>query len=222
MTGALFADRPYASGAHEGDHAPRAPRTNLLLSATIETSDGEGPIRVRNLSDGGAMLEGDDLPASGERLLLRRAALAIAGTCVWRNGNRCGVRFDRSISVQQWASNVRAAASAGQQRIDAIQATLRAGGAVAAADPLVTPARPAVVDNVADEVAAAARFLRSLSDRLAEDMAVIVAHGDVLQQLDPLAQTLDHLARVLTAADPGAVIDAIGMDDLRARLTRQP
>lgn len=222
MTGALFADRPYTPAGSDGDHAPRAPRTNLLLSASVETTVGEAPVRVRNLSDGGAMLEGDTLPGPGDRMLLRRAGLTIAGTCVWRSGNRCGVRFDRSISVQQWASSVRAAANAGQQRIDAIQATLRAGGPFAAADPLVTPARAAVVDNVADEVAAAARFLRSLSDRLADDMAVIVAHGDVLQQLDPLAQTLDHLARVLTAADPSPVIDAIGMDDLRARLTRKP
>jgi hypothetical protein len=222
MTGALFADRPFSPTVTDGDHAPRAPRTNLLLSATVETSAGGAPVRVRNLSGDGAMLEGDHLPETGERLVLRRAVLTVAGACVWRSGNRCGVRFDRSISVQQWAASVRAAANAGQQRIDAIQATLRAGGPLASADPVVTPARAAVVDNVADEVAAAARFLRGLSDRLADDMAVIVAHGEVLQQLDPLAQTLDHLARVLTATDPGPVIDAIGMDDLRTRLTRKP
>ena len=222
MTGALFADRPYGPPAEGGDHAPRAPRTNLLLSASIETTAGEAPVRVRNLSEGGAMLEGTALPAPGERLLLRRAMLTIAGTCAWRDGNRCGVRFDRPISVQQWASSVRAAASVGQQRVDAIQATIRTGGTSAPVDALVTPAKAVVINNVADEVAAAARFLRALSDRLADDMAVIAAHGDALQQLDPLAQTLDHLARILNAADPAPVIEAIGMDDLRARLTRQP
>ena len=36
---------------------------------------------------------------------------------------------------------------------------------------------------VADEIAAAAQVLRALSDRLADDMAVIAAHGDALQQL---------------------------------------
>ena len=222
MTGALFADRPFAPPADEDAHAPRPPRTNLLLSASIETSAGEAPVRVRNLSEAGAMLEGADLPAPGERLLLRRTALAIAGTCMWREGTRCGVRFDRSISVQQWASSVRAAASIGQQRIDSIQATIRAGGHTPTVDQLVTPGRAVVVNNVADEVAAAARLIRALSDRLADDMAVIAAHGDALQQLDPLAQTLDHLARVLTAADPGPAIEAIGMDDLRARLVRRP
>lgn len=223
MTGALFADRPYeAPAADDGEHAPRPPRTNLLLSASVETGAGEAPVRVRNLSEGGAMLEGMGLPAPGERLLLRRTALAIAGTCMWRDGSRCGVRFDRPISVQQWASSVRAATNAGQQRIDSIQATIRAGGISPAADPLVTPGKAVVVNNVADEVAAAARLIRALSDRLAEDMAVIAAHGDALQQLDPLSQTLDHLARVLTASDPGPIIEAIGMDDLRARLARRP
>lgn len=222
MTGALFVDRPYEPASDDGAHASRPPRTNLLLSATLETAAGAAPIRVRNLSEGGAMLEGADLPVPGERLLLRRTALSIAGTCAWANGSRCGVRFDRPISVQQWAASARTATSAGQQRIDALQATIRAGGVVAPADPLRTPNQAAVVRNVADEIAAAACFIRSLSDRLAEDMAVIAAHGDALQQLDPLSQTLDHLARVLAAPDPGPVIDAIGMDDLRARLTRRP
>jgi hypothetical protein len=222
MTGALFADRPYASSTDEDAHAPRPPRTNLLLSAWIETGAGESAIRVRNLSEGGAMLEGAALPATGERLLLRRTALAVAGTCMWRSGNRCGVRFDHPISVRQWASTMRAATSAGQQRVDSIQAVIRAGGHAAPTDPLATPGKAIVITNVADEVAAAARLIRALSDRLAEDMAVIVAHGEALQQLDPLAQTLDHLARVLAAPDPAPAIEAIGMDDLRARLTRRP
>lgn len=221
MTGALFADRPYAPAADDGAHAPRPPRTNLLLSATIESVAGEAAVRVRNLSEGGAMLEGGDLPLPGERLLLRRAALSVAATCVWRSDARCGVRFDRPVSVPHWAGT-RAATSAGQQRIDVLQATIRTGGAVATADPLISPGKAVVTHNVADEIAAAAHVLRALSDRLADDIAVIAAHGDALQQLDPLAQTLDHLARVLNAADPGPVIDAIGMDDLRARLTRRP
>ena len=53
-------------------------------------------------------------------------------------------------------------------------------------------------------------------------IAVVAAHGEALQHLDPLAQTLDHLARILTAGDPAAIIDAIGMDDLRSRLARRP
>jgi len=221
MSGALFTDRPFEPAADDGAHAPRPPRTNLLLSATIKSVAGEAAVRVRNLSDGGAMLEGGDLPVPGERLLLHRATLSVAGTCVWRNDTRCGIRFDRPVSVPQWAGT-RAAASAGQQRVDALQATFRAGGAVAAADPLVSPSKAAVTRNVADEIAAAADVLRALSDRLADDMAVIAAHGDALQQLDPLAQTLDHLARVLGAADPAPVIAAIGMDDLRSRLARRP
>jgi hypothetical protein len=219
MSGALFADRPFAPVETGGDHPPRPPRTNLLLSATLETAFGEAAVRVRNLSEGGAMLEGGELPLPGERLLLRRLEFSVAGSCVWCSGTRCGVRFDRPISVAHWAGT-RTATSAAQQRVDALQTAIRAGGAAAPAAPAVTPAQPVVVRNVADEVAAAAAVLRALSDRLAEDMAVIAAHGDALQQLDPLTQTLDHLARILAAADPGPVIAGIGMDDLRARLTR--
>jgi len=221
MSGALFVDRPFATADSDGEHAPRPARTNLLLSATLETALGTTAVRVRNLSEGGAMLEGDELPQPAERLVLRRATLSAPGSCVWRSGRRCGVRFDRPISVANWAGT-RTATSAGQQRVDALQATIRAGGAVAPAAPATTPAQPVVVHNVADEIAAAAAMLRTLSDRLAEDMAVIAAHGDALQQLDPLSQTLDHLARVLSAPDPAPVIEAIGMDDLRARLTRPP
>lgn len=224
MTGALFADRPFTPPppADGETHPERAPRTNLLLSATIETSFGETPARVRNLSEGGAMVECAEPPTPGERLMLKRSALTASATCVWRNGARFGIRFDRPIAVQHWATGMRPAASPGQQRIDAIQASLRAGQAVAPASPSVMPSKAAVLHNVADEIGAAAKVLRALSDRLADDIAVVAAHGEALQHLDPLAQTLDHLARILTAGDPGVIIDAIGMDDLRARLTRPP
>lgn len=220
MSGALFSRDPFRPPVHsDGMHPPRPARTNLLLAAAIETRMGALAVRVRNLSEGGAMLEGDALPNPGDPLVLVRGNLRVAGMCVWNRGQRCGVKLDRPISVAQWSA-MRGATSAGQQRIDVLQATIRNGEALTVPASSDAPCTTGVVHNVADELANTAQALRAIADRLSDDMAVITAHGDILQNLDPLSQTLDHLARILSAPDPAPVIDTIGMDDLRLRLMR--
>ena len=204
-----------------GRYAHRAPRTNLLLAATIAGETGSAPVRIRNLSEGGAMIEGAALPAAGERLTLGRSQLAVGATVAWRSGDRCGVRFDRTVPVALWAAGLKL--PTGQADVDTMQAAVRSGSAAAAAP--VPAAQPVVREDVeqriAEEIGLVARLLETMGDTLADEPAVVHRHPATLQNFDLTVQTLRHLARILTADDRAAAIATIGMDDLRARLSRR-
>lgn len=205
------------------DRQERAPRTNLLLVASIDSDTIKGAVRIRNLSSGGALLEGGAFPRVGERLTLHRADLKVGATIAWRDGPRCGIRFDHDISVTEWSATGRSA-STGQARVDGIQAAIRRGiPPPLSSEPATNEQRPAAnLDHrLAEELAYVRRLLEAVGDALADDPAMVQRHGAALQGFDLADQILGHLGTVLTADSRDAAIDAIGMDDLRTRLTRK-
>lgn len=210
----------------QGDaQQPRAPRTNLLLAATIE-GDVAGPVRIRNLSESGALIEGQLLPQVGERLTLRRAALAVGATVMWRGAGKCGVQFDRRVAIAHWAKGI--STPRDQAQVDAMQAAVRAGLSSPApgAEQVTADAAPAAASGmleqrVAEELGYIARLIETIGDDLADEPAVIHRHPATLQNFDLATQILKHLAAVLTAEDRAKAIGEIGMADLRARLTRR-
>lgn len=210
----------------QGDaQQPRAPRTNLLLAATIE-GDVAGPVRIRNLSESGALIEGQLLPQVGERLTLRRAALAVGATVMWRGAGKCGVQFDRRVAIAHWAKGI--STPRDQAQVDAMQAAVRAGlsSPAPATEQVTADAAPAAASGmlerrVAEELGYIARLIETIGDDLADEPAVIHRHPATLQNFDLATQILKHLAAVLTAEDRAKAIGEIGMADLRARLTRR-
>ncbi|WP_199857352.1 PilZ domain-containing protein [Sphingomonas sp. EC-HK361] len=205
----------------------RAPRTNLFLSASIEADDASAPVRIRNLSETGAMIEGPAFPAIGSTLKLHRMEVDVDARLVWQAGPRAGIHFAGTITVAEWVSGKRAASGPlfGQTRVDAIQATIRTGTA-----PLVAPhpepvpgavaAIPDLERHLAEEIALVRRSLEDMGDVMTDDPIVVQRHHKLLQTFDLSCQVLDHIARILTAEDRGKAVAAVGMDELRARLTR--
>lgn len=104
---------------------PRSdPRANVFLTATLY-ADGIYPVRIRNLSIHGVLIEGASLPCEGVAVRLRRGSLGLSGEIAWQRGKHCGVHFETPISVDEW---VKGAGSAAQQGIDAAIAEIRNGG----------------------------------------------------------------------------------------------
>ena len=213
--------------ADERSHCERSPRTNLLLAATIEAGELKGPVRIRNLSESGAMLEGAVFPDVGEKLTLRRLDLEIGATVVWRAQSRCGVKFDGKASVQEWVSGTAAGSAVrrDQARVDNIQAAVRAGLPIAGQNDRPMADAGELNRNlearIAEELAHVARLLDHMGDALTDDPVIVQRHSKTLQGFDMASQILGHLATILTAADRGVAVDAIGMEDLRARLLRK-
>jgi PilZ domain len=203
----------------------RQPRKNLLLAATIEADGLKVPVRIRNLSEGGAMVDGSALPRTGTLLTLTRAEIEVGGRVVWQTQGRCGVAFDTTaITVDEWVSGNRVASfqgHRGQARVDAIQQAVRSGDALPA-----EPAAPAAPDlanlgtRLVEEIFHVRELLDRLGEQLIDDPHVIATHMASLQNLDRASQILDHLGAILGADDPAAAVDAVAMQELRARLLR--
>jgi len=203
---------------------PRPPRKNLLLSASIEAGGLKAPVRIRNLSEGGAMIDGTALPDVGTALVLRRLEIEIGATTVWRASGRCGMKFEGSVSVEEWVSGVRRLSfGTGQARVDAIQAAIRSGAPLPAEseehDPPVE--LPPVESRIAEEISYARHLLDKVGDELTDDPVILQRYSHSLQGFDEACQILDHLAKILGAPDPDAAIDAVTMQELRARLLKK-
>ena len=172
------------------------PRTSMFVMATMSAPSASGPIRIRNMSLGGAMIEGAPLPPIGDPLHLRRGELAVTGYVVLCREGRAGMRFDCAVQVSDWLPS---AAACGQQRVDQTFQALKAEAAgtaptapVAPAAPPLAPARPAPVAPA--ELVRTAAAIDELADVLAEDMDVVMRHGGRLQVLDLAGQVLRRLA----------------------------
>ena len=205
----------------------RAPRTNLLLAATIEAGQLQAPVRIRNLSESGALLEGSAFPDIDEKLTLRRMDLQIGATVVWRTAARCGVKFDGHVVVAEWVSGTigAPASTRAQARVDNIQAAVRAG--LPAAAPQVRSAMSSedlqnnLDGRIAEELAHVRRLLEKMGEELSNEPVMVQRHSKLLQGFDLACQTLGHLAAILAAENRDAALAAVGMDDLRARLLRK-
>ncbi|WP_168355868.1 PilZ domain-containing protein [Sphingomonas gei] len=207
---------------------PRPPRKNLMLSATIESAGTRVPVRIRNLSETGAMLDGAALPGPGDSLVLLRAEITVGATVVWRDDRRCGIRFALvAASVDEWVTGKRPATfdgKQGQARVDAIQTAVRFG-AVLPAEPAPAAGTPDAMDldrRVAEEVVHVRQLIDALGEELVEDPVMLQRHMRVLQNLDRASQILEHLGTVLGASDPISAAQGIAMQDLRERLLRNP
>lgn len=218
-----------SEGPGQPEPSERALRTNLLMSGTIEAEDIAAPVRIRNLSETGALLEGAALPKVGARLVLRRLHLEIGGTVVWSESNRCGVKFAGTISVAGWRSGnwIAPVGEVDQARVDSIQAAVR-GGQLPAAPAKTRPdwiAEQIDVDidaRVADELTALRRLLEDMGAQFSDERMLVERYPGTLQRFDFACQILGHLADLLKAGNRNTAIDAIGMEELRQRLRRKP
>jgi hypothetical protein len=73
-------------------------RAVVLMKATLELSGASIPVKLRNLSADGALVEAPDMPVEGSAVLFRRNELAVSGRVAWVKGNRGGIAFDTALS----------------------------------------------------------------------------------------------------------------------------
>lgn len=81
-------------------HNRRSRRSNLLMAATIEAGGAPLPVKLRNLSAEGALVEGDHLPDVGTELVFRKKELAVTGHVAWVAGRRAGIAFDDKLEPE--------------------------------------------------------------------------------------------------------------------------
>ncbi len=206
---------------------PREARKNLMLAAQIAAGNVCAPVRIRNMSAGGAMIDGLALPDPGSRFVLRRLNLQINATAVWTKGGRCGVKLAGQVDVDEWISGVHKpmrGASLGQLRVDEIQAAVRSGAALPAATLVAKPAVPetSLLSRLAAEFAFLEKTLAAVAEHLSYDPHVLMRHGEALQKIDIATASLASLTDVASAGDPEEAIARIAMHDLKSRMSGTP
>jgi len=78
----------------------RTRRSKVLMTATLELSGSALTVKLRNLSAEGALIEGDNLPVEGSKLVFKRLELSVAGRIAWVSGNRAGVTFNIKLEPE--------------------------------------------------------------------------------------------------------------------------
>jgi hypothetical protein len=112
-SGCLFS-RPM--GTLEDEPEARAQqRSSMFLAAVLRAGTEQAEVRVRNMSPHGAMVETHLTPPPGTRVDLLRGRLVGPGTVIWSSANRCGLRFNSEVSVQDWLAPP---SKVQQQRVD--------------------------------------------------------------------------------------------------------
>jgi hypothetical protein len=81
-------------------------RSNVLMSASLELSGASLPVKLRNLSADGALVEGEKLPIEGASLLFRKGDLSMPGTVAWVKGRQAGVSFAQKLNPEQLLRHV--------------------------------------------------------------------------------------------------------------------
>ncbi len=171
-----------------------SPRTAMFVAATSVSGNRVQPVRIRNMSRDGALLEGAVLPAPDEEFELVRAHLRVTARSTWTIGNQCGVSFNAPIDVAEWMSRI---APSHQQQVDALVDQARQE--IAAGRQTIPPGTPKSASNLAN-IQTAIALLEDLEGALADDALVIERHHDKLQALDRALQLLRLAAPVTDAA----------------------
>lgn len=75
----------------------RTRRSHFLMAASIESDGVTIPVKLRNLSSEGALVEGDKLPAAGSMVVFHKKELNLPGHIAWATAGRAGIAFEARL-----------------------------------------------------------------------------------------------------------------------------
>jgi hypothetical protein len=165
------------------------PRSNIFVMATLYASGGSTPVRIRNMSRHGALVEAAALPPSGEAMRLSRGNLSVAGQVMWVAGAKAGLHFTSDVAVMDWLPNGKR--GSGQQLVDELVHRARLG---TIPEPAPLDPEPSAIPATPEELRELQQILERAGEQLAGDSAIAARHMMALQLIDGVAQALAKLA----------------------------
>jgi hypothetical protein len=75
-------------------------RSKVLMTATLELSGSALTVKLRNLSAEGALIEGDELPIEGSKVVFKRLELSVPGRIAWVRDKSAGVTFNVKLAPE--------------------------------------------------------------------------------------------------------------------------
>lgn len=193
----------------------RQPRSSIFLTAVMRTGTEQEPVKVRNMSANGAMIESTLSPAPGTVVQLIRGALRSQGTVMWSSDNRSGLHFPSAVSVKEWLT---APAKVEQQRVDEIVSLIKTGAILPLLgnvdDAQASPSRPSE-EQLVNDLGAVIRLMQDLEDALTACDETLERHATKLQNLDIAIQTIRAIGQQLTANPSSEPLSGASLESLR-------
>jgi hypothetical protein len=84
----------------------RGRRSPVLLAASVEIAGVSHAVKLRNLSQEGALIEGERLPLEGATTFFERNDLRVKSRVAWVEGRYAGLAFARPLQADQVLRNV--------------------------------------------------------------------------------------------------------------------
>jgi hypothetical protein len=84
----------------------RSRRSPVLLAATVEVAGKPVSVKLRNLSEEGALVEGEQLPLEGSSTFFGRNDLRLKSRVVWVQSRYAGVAFDERLKPEDVLRNI--------------------------------------------------------------------------------------------------------------------
>lgn len=172
-------------------------RSSLYLAASLYCDGASHPVKIRNISTTGALVEVLTAVAPGSLVQLVRGALIVHGLVLWTEDGKLGLKFSGGIDVSQWRRPV---GNAEQRRVDDIVRLVKAG---AVPLPVNVPPGdiPPGIDGPSADLRRAATLLGRLGDRLATDAIVVANYPAELQNLDVAIQMIEAVRLLLESRE---------------------
>ena len=166
-------------------------RTNLFVMAKLAAGGSVCTVKVRNISSGGALVEGAALPPPGTPCRLIRGDISLEAQIVWLQASRVGLQCHGRAKVADWLPSGQNTQTDVDRAVAQTKAELTHAPIARSATPLISTALTAA------DVAKVADTLEILGDELADDPSVVAGYMAKLQAFDISVQTLRKLAAML-------------------------
>jgi hypothetical protein len=145
------------------------------------------PVRIRNMSRSGALVEGTAMPPAGTEVRLSRGSLCVAGEIMWAELRKAGLRFAAPAVAADWLPNGQR--GVGQQLADELVHKARLGVLpISAVDQ-----RPTIAAGLHEEILRLHQILQRAGEELASDEALAATHLMSLQAIDGVTSCLAKL-----------------------------
>lgn len=76
-------------------------RSPVYLAASVEIAGVPQPVKLRNLSEEGALIESERLPLEGTTTFFERNELRLKSRVVWVEGRYAGIAFARPLRQEE-------------------------------------------------------------------------------------------------------------------------
>lgn len=175
-------------------------RSSMFLAAVLRAGAEQAPVKVRNMSQNGAMIDSPLRPPPGTKVQLLRGSMRAQGTVIWSSNNRCGLRFSSNLAVAEWLA---APPKAEQHRVDDIVALVKAGALPFAPTDYEPGTRlsdeaPKSHEQLAEYLGDVVSLMQDLEDDLASSEDTLGRHAEKLQNLDIAMQMVRAVAQEIT------------------------